>query len=65
MKKQINQIILNVDYPEKNAKLGDVLTFAEDKTEQVEAFDIVNSGIGRILEINLNQEDDGEYKKDK
>ena len=66
MNKTITQILLNVDYPERNAKLGDVLTFLEDdKVEQEEARDIVNSGIGRILENNFNQEEDGKNKTDK
>lgn len=46
-KKIISKIILNVDY--NNLKMNDVMTFSEDKAEQTEAQEIINSGIGKEI----------------
>jgi hypothetical protein len=48
MKKRIiNKIVLNVDY--LNLKMNDIMVFSEDKKEQIEALEIVNSGIGKEI----------------
>lgn len=46
--KKIKKIKLNVDY--KEFKIDDIITFSEVKEEQKEAFELHNSGVGKIIE---------------
>lgn len=49
MSKKITKVELNLDY--KGRKLGTTITFSpSDREQQKEAFEIVNSGIGKIIE---------------
>lgn len=47
-KKIINKIKLNVNYQQYT--IGEIITFADSREEQVEAWELYNSGIGDIVE---------------
>jgi len=46
--KKIKKIKLNIDY--NSYKINEIIIFSDEKIEQYEAFCIVNSGIGVIVE---------------
>jgi hypothetical protein len=50
--KIIKKVILNVDY--KQRKKCEIITFSNNRIEQREAFQIINSGIGKVYEEDFN-----------